>query len=456
MVRTDRARNKAKALRTAGPISAAAQLEELGRLPAILVRWKERCAGTGTSDCLCCRANCPTVPSEGGGRPAAAGAGISISWRLDTLELSALAAWLVTLADDRGTPFQRFRCCQLETVLRTNEAACLIPHLSNPQFDSANWPELFQHAWLSSCMEAIHIKEPGLAGFNGRTHEQFVREFRELDEERTRAAVGRVRRACAEKAIETRNRHSDQDAVVSREAQKKSRHLPLRSLFAQAPDVLLALNPCWMASPLSVSQLLPADRPYFDVVLFDEASQVLPEDAVAALLRGRQAVVAGDKHQLPPTTFFAAGGGDDESSEEAGATEGFESILDLMSAFLEPPWSLDWHYRSRDESLIAFSNHHIYDDRLVTFPGPGGGSAISHVLVKGSGREGEEQSCSAEVSRVVELVLRHAEQRPSESLGVITMGIKHAQRIEAALDQARESRPELDNFFNQEARNASS
>jgi very-short-patch-repair endonuclease len=203
-----------------------------------------------------------------------------------------------------------------------------------------------------------------------------------------------------------------------------------------------------MASPLSVSQLLPPEC-LFDVVLFDEASQVLPEDAVPAVMRGRCTVVAGDRHQLPPMTFFAAGEEEDEDAESAGASEGFESILDLTSAFLTP-WSLDWHYRSRDESLIAFSNRHIYGDRLVTFPGTGGEPVLSHVLVQQStGAEGQEESVSAEVSKVVELVLQHAIERPGETLGVIAMGIIHARRVQAALDQALRERPELDSFFDQ-------
>ena len=123
---------------------------------------------------------------------------------------------------------------------------------------------------------------------------------------------------------------------------------------------------------------------------FDEASQVLPEDAVCAILRGEKLVVAGDRNQLPPTTFFAAGDDDLDSEEETGAAEGFESLLDLANAFL-PSNYLDWHYRSRDESLIAFSNHYIYRDRLVTFPGPGGTPAISHMLVTQQlGADGEE------------------------------------------------------------------
>ena len=157
----------------------------------------------------------------------------------------------------------------------------------------------------------------------------------------------------------------------------------------------------------------------------------------------------GDRNQLPPTTFFAAGDDDLDSEEETGAAEGFESLLDLANAFL-PSNYLDWHYRSRDESLIAFSNHHIYRDRLITFPGPGGTPAISHVLVTQQlGADGEEESCGTEVRRVVELVLEHARTRPLETLGIITMGIKHRDRVQGALDRALQDHAELDEFFDQ-------
>jgi very-short-patch-repair endonuclease len=245
------------------------------------------------------------------------------------------------------------------------------------------------------------------------------------------------------------NGSADQTALVSREAEKKSRHLPLRKLLAEAPDVLTAICPCWMTSPLSVSQLLGAERRYFDVVIFDEASQVLPEDAVCAFLRASQAVVAGDQRQLPPTTFFVAGEDEDDEADEDNATAGFESVLDVIASFLTP-WSLDWHYRSRDEALIAFSNHHIYGGRLITFPGPGGPPVLSHVLVPHiPGRDGDDESASPEVQRMVELVLEHAKKRPHETLGVIAMGITHARRVEAAIDYARLSRPDLDTFFDE-------
>src|SRR3954462_10836850 len=223
------------------------------------------------------------------------------------------------------------------------------------------------------------VRRTRVAAFRGSLHDEIAAEFRELDKQGLAVAREGVVRANARPAVEARNTHREQSTLVGREAAKRARHLPLRKLFAEAPDVLLALRPCWMASPLSVSQLIPRERPLFDLVILDEASQVLPEDAVTSLLRGRQAVIAGDSRQLPPTTFFAAGTEGDERDDAVEGTHGFQSILDVMSAFLDPAWSLDWHYRSHDEALIAYSNHNIYKDRLVTFPGPGLTKAVTHV-----------------------------------------------------------------------------
>ncbi|MBZ5657905.1 MAG: hypothetical protein LAO56_21805 [Acidobacteriia bacterium] len=216
-------------------------------------------------------------------------------------------------------------------------------------------------------------------GFIGSTHNHYVDDFTHLDEERIGLAADRVKRAHGEFAVAAMKAHPDGEQLIRAQAARMTRHLPLRKVFAQAADVLTAVCPCWMASPLSVSQLLDGKQRYFDFVIFDEASQVLPEDAVPAILRGDKFVVAGDSKQLPPTTFFCASDNDD-SEEEAVATEGYESLLDTMNGFLSGSY-LDWHYRSRDESLINFSNHHLYQDRLVTFPGPGGPPAIDHIVV---------------------------------------------------------------------------
>src|SRR5207302_5213528 len=142
---------------------------------------------------------------------------------------------------------------------------------------------------------------------------------------------------------------------------------------------------------------------------------------------------AGDEKQLPPTTFFVAESPEDEDDEEEtgsqfAVTKGFESILDVLSVLLRFRM-LRWHYRSRDERLIAFSNAHIYDRQLVTFPGIGGIDVLRFVPVRWD-PSAETNSPTPEVETVVELVLEHARRRPQESLGVIAMGIKHANRVE--------------------------
>lgn len=363
--------------------------------------------------------------------------------------LADLANWVQQLSTDLVTPSELLRVNNLEQHLAAIGLGPILDEFRTTSAPPARWGTMLRAAWLHSCLDEIQLQDPAVPAFRGRLHEEIADEFRRLDRERLTAAVARVQRAHAVAAVDARNAHPEQSALVAREAAKRTRHLPLRRLFAEAPDVMLALRPCWMASPLSVSQLMPGERPLFDLVVFDEASQVLPEDAVTSLLRGRRAVIAGDSRQLPPTTFFAAGGGDDEEAE--GGTAGFQSILDVMSAFLEPAWSLDWHYRSRDEALIAYSNHRIYNSRLVTFPGPGLAKAVSHVLVPHvPGQGGQEASAGREVERVVALVLEHAGTRPDETLGVITMGIEHANRIELALARALDSRPDLEPFFDTE------
>ena len=367
-------------------------------------------------------------------------------------ELEATGDWIKALDSDASTPHRLPRLLAIERELTEQGAASLVNELRQSNVETERFADTFEHAWLSSCMDHVRSEDPLFAGFNGRSHDRQAAEFRKLDKERIRVASGRVRRAHAEQAVKTMNDNPDQEALVKREAAKKTRHLPFRRLVAQSSQVLTALRPCWMASPLSVSHLLPPDRQLFDVVLFDEASQVLPEDAVPSLLRGAHAIVAGDRRQLPPTTFFVAGDDGEDEVQEVSPTQGFESILDLMSGMLEP-WPLDWHYRSRDEALIAFSNKHVYDDRLVTFPGPATDRAIRHVAVsQQDGVEGQEESASTEVRKVVELILDSAASRPDETLGVIALGIKHARRLEGAIEEALRSRPEFDGFFDQSRR----
>lgn len=307
-------------------------------------------------------------------------------------------------------------------------------------------------AWWESVIEHVRLEDPLIGSFDATQHSATVSRYRDLDSEHLETTADRILRLWAERSAAAREDHPDDVALIRQQAGRKRKLLPFRDLFAGAENYLLELKPCWVMSPLVVSQTLPSER-LFDVVIFDEASQVRPADAIPAVARGTQLVVAGDEKQLPPTAFFLASSPEEEEAElEEGAprlaaVEGFESILDALGMVL-PARTLEWHYRSRDERLIAFSNGHFYDWHLTTFPGIGDTEVISHVLVPHRlGVVGQEESASDEVREVLRLVLEHAETRPQESLGVITMGIKHADRIEAALFEALRERPDLDPFF---------
>ncbi|MGE5595129.1 MAG: AAA domain-containing protein [Hyphomicrobiales bacterium] len=443
------AAKEAKALRT-GPASARAMLGELRAAAALQGEWNRLAPGVpvpALADVAALAAAAQALSGTVDGlAPRLGGAA------LRTLSPAAFETTVNNLAADSLTPDRIPRLLEIEAAIEQAGAGAIIAELRRVQPPTELWTEVFRYAHLASLLERAQEHDSGIAGFNGRVHDRAVAEFCDLDRQRLKVAVARVRRAHAGRAVEAMNQFPEQDALVRKEANKKSRHLPLRKLLAQAPDVLTSLCPCWMASPLTVAQLLDTGRRYFDVVIFDEASQVLPEDAACSLVRARHAIVAGDSKQLPPTTFFAAGTDDDAFVGDGDdQVAGFESLLDMLRAFLEP-WTLRWHYRSRDETLIAFSNRFIYDGQLVTFPGPGGPPVVRHELVAATpdaAENDELDSVAAEVDRVVQLVIEHAETRPDETLGVIAMGIRHANRVEDALDLALQSRPDLDAFFDQ-------
>lgn len=310
----------------------------------------------------------------------------------------------------------------------------------------------FRYAWLMSVLEHISLADVVVGAFTAEKHEKAVEEFKQGDHYHIETVPARVRRKAAEAAVAALDEFKEQAALVQHQAALRRRHMPVRDFVRNAADVLLALKPCWAMSPLMVSQLLPP-KPYFDVVVFDEASQVQPADAVPAILRGKQLVVAGDEKQLPPTAFFVSGGAeeDDQAADETGplmaGTKGFESILDALSPLVRFR-VLQWHYRSRDERLIAFSNAHFYDRMLTTFAGVGGDQVLRYVPVPHD-PSAETNSPTPEVNAVVDLILEHARERPQESLGVIAMGMKHAQRVEERLRQRLRAEPELEGQLGQ-------
>ncbi len=291
--------------------------------------------------------------------------------------------------------------------------------------------------WWSSLAEEVALRDPRVAAHDGRALTRSLGEFAEADRAVVDANADRVRAAVADRLADVLAEHPEQETYLRAEGARARRLAPLRELVTRCPDVVTAVRPCWVMSPLVVASVLPPGQ-WFDVVVFDEASQVPPAEAVSAISRARQVVVAGDSRQLPPTSFFTTVTDGDPASVGAdeAITEGVESILDVLAAAL-PSRRLSWHYRSLDERLIAFANAEVYEGSLVTFPGTGTDPVVRLVAVEGQGTiaegEGAVETTPTEVDRVVELVLEHARTSPDRSLGVIALGITHATRVDEAL-----------------------
>ena len=308
--------------------------------------------------------------------------------------------------------------------------------------------------WWTSLSEDLVVRDSRYGAHDGAQLQRVAAEYVAADHAHLAASADRVRAGAARKLREVLADHPDQEALVRAEAGKSRRHRPLRELLPKAGEVLTAAKPAWAMSPLVVASVLPPGR-WFDVVIFDEASQIPPAQAISAISRAHQVVVAGDERQLPPTNFFTSAVDEDLAPDSETLTEGFESVLDVLTAAL-PTRRLSWHYRSLDERLVAFANREMYDGSLVTFPGTGTDPVVRLESIDGSGVvvPGEEaiESTEAEVERVVELVLEHARTRPQESLGVIALGIKHATRIDDALRKALREADGVGDFFDEDRR----
>ena len=229
----------------------------------------------------------------------------------------------------------------------------------------------------------------------------------------------------------------------------------IRDMIGRMPQSFSKLAPCMLMSPLSIAQYLPPDQALFDVVIFDEASQITTWDAVGAIARARQTIIVGDPKQLPPTNFF---GRNEEDEDVAEHEKDMESILDEAKASGIPLRNLRWHYRSRSESLIAFSNHHYYQNRLVTFPSPSVDDRAVHlrkvangVYDRGKSRTNKieaEAVAGDAVGRMLSWLGLAEKERPT--LGIITFNTQQQSLILDLLDAARREKPELEWFFSDE------
>jgi very-short-patch-repair endonuclease len=311
----------------------------------------------------------------------------------------------------------------------------------------------FYTIWVSTAIARSDV----LSTFNAGERQELVAKFKLLDGGVRKASSSRIQAVAAESARRIQHAQTNVGAgsevsILRRELQKRKKIKPLRKLFAEIPHALQALKPCMLMSPISVSTYLKPGSAIFDLVVFDEASQMPTPEAVASILRAKQVVVAGDRNQLPPTSFFrAAVEIEDDDREQTDQTpEGpLESLLDdcvaIVPFFRET--SLKWHYRSRDERLIKFSNSLFYDNRLITFPsactsGDGRGVQLSYVS-DGVWDRGRSRVNRREAHHAAQTVIEHFTKYPSRSLGVVAMNAQQREAIEDAVSEAVRDRPDI-------------
>jgi len=384
----------------------------------------------------------PAVPFGAGGFDAAPfhrHRDLFLTWEREAPRLQQMVTW--------NHLVERARDGDLGPVV---DAAARWPHAGRRLVD------LLDHARYTVLLERALRERPALAAFNGPLHAHAVDRFRDLDRE----LLQLTRRYVSAKHLAGLPPRTGvgQMGVLTMEFAKKRRHRPIRRLVTDAGHAIQRIKPVFMMSPLSVAAYLPPGTARFDLVVFDEASQVRPADAFGAIIRGAQAVVVGDSRQLPPTRFFDRIGAGDETGPDADYSRAadLESILDHFAARGARQVMLRWHYRSRHHSLIAVSNREFYEDKLVVFPCPefsppdGAGAdrlgLVFHHLSK-TAYEPRAAVNRGEAKHVAKAVMRHAKESPHRSLGVAAFSVAQMNAIEDELEILRRRHPECEGFF---------
>ncbi len=327
----------------------------------------------------------------------------------------------------------------------------IVERVEAGQFEARCAHDAFSFVYSESLARALLADRPALDAFSGMTHEGVRQRFAALDKE----VIALYRRRAASLIANQRKvpwgvssgpvGGLSQRGLLEREIKKQKKHLPIRKLLDRAGEALQALKPCFMMGPLSVAQFLKPGGLTFDLIVMDEASQLRPEEALGAITRGTQLVVVGDPKQLPPTDFFKRltdDAEDEDEPEEVASAAQAESILDVASALYQPLRRLRWHYRSRHESLIAFSNREFYDGDLMVFPSPAAsneGLGVKFEAVP-DGRFVERRNVP-EAERVVAAALVHMRNYPDRSLGIVALNAPQKELIEALFEQRAKSEP---------------
>ena len=316
---------------------------------------------------------------------------------------------------------------------------------------------LYERARASAILQRAFQERSALASFDGVRHANTVLEFRRLD--LLQLEYNRAVLAAKHAQSLPSGGGAGEIGILWREFEKRARFLPIRSLISKAGHAIQSIKPVFMMSPLSIANYLPPGALTFDLILFDEASQVRPVDALGAIVRGHQVVVVGDSRQLPPTSFFDSliRSDEDEADEETTTASDIESVLGLFCSRGAHQRMLRWHYRSRHESLIAVSNHLFYEDRLVVFPSPDRDRKELGLVYRRVENAPYERSRTrtnpVEAKAVAAAVMRHALDQLQfprerwETLGVAAFSVAQMDAILNQVELLRRQDPSCEEFF---------
>lgn len=320
-----------------------------------------------------------------------------------------------------------------------------ISHNIEPKHIVGVFQKQFYYQWI----DLILSETPVLSAFNRISQDKAIRTFSAKDTEQFEINKAKIRaELSAKRPSLDMIAPGSALAILLREGEKKRKQKSIRSLLTETGELVQRIKPCFLMSPLSVSTFLAPDSVHFDVVVFDEASQIFPQDAIGAIYRAKQLIVVGDSKQMPPSNFFNASIEAEDSDEETGDVTDFESILDLCSTSMQQ-LRLRWHYRSRFEQLITFSNKNFYDNDLVTFPSakadaPGIGVDYYHVDGIFDRRSHTNRK---EAEFIVDLIYQNIDKYPNRSLGVVAFSIAQQDLIDRLLAKRRQNTPEKEFFF---------
>lgn len=345
---------------------------------------------------------------------------------LHTVWFEDLLSYLQRLATEPTVPAKLARVQAIARKIDSLGAGAMLTFWRNVQPEPALWIRQFRYAWLRSHLEGALNEQPlpnffeqtttpPLGAVDWQTVEEDIQALRRLSQPQRQEAIDRLCEAHAQKVIATMDDNQEQEESIKHEIEKPRRK-PLRSFFGDTFDVLTSLRPCWMMDPLSVSQLL-AQPCQFDVVIFDEASQIRVEESVPAILRGSQVVVAGDQQQLPPPGRYRS-----------------KSLLESLDSVVNSYW-LRCHYRSKDDRLIAFDNQVTYDNCLTTFPSAFNQSPLHHLVVKPDPQQSKLKNQKDFETAVLQVFWQLHEQvlRPDGIL-VITTSKEQAKRWQPLIE----------------------